>query len=374
MEGIDERRKALLDTLYESTSLPSSFASVNKLFRAAKAIEEDIKLKHVKEYLKSKDAYTLHKTTRKKFPRRKMVAPRPGVIATCDLADVGELSRYNNGVKYLLVCVDIFSRYAKVLPLKRKNAPTLLKSLKKILESEEFSSISRIHTDKGGEFYNKVLDAYLKSRNIKLYSVSSYEIKASLAERFIKTLKNKIYRYLTNNNTHKYLPVLDDIVQSYNTGNHRSLGGVLTPEKVHRFDKEEDIKRLFSYMYKKTSPKVNIHSSTLPIGSNVRLSGHLRNSIFNRGFKKQNTLEIFTVEKVDKTQQPPIYFLKDLNGDPIEGIFYREELTPTTLPEYFPIRILGRKKIGDKLHYKVSWVGYPETFQTYVPASDIKRV
>ena len=120
MERLSRENKSLLNKLYEKYPLPSGLGGIVKLYKAAKTLNKDIRLKDVKNYLKSKDAYTLHKITKKKFPRRMMIAPRAGVIISCDLADVRELSRYNKGVKYLLVCIDIFSRFAKVLSLKQK--------------------------------------------------------------------------------------------------------------------------------------------------------------------------------------------------------------------------------------------------------------
>ena len=374
MERLEKDKKTTLDSFYQTYAQASSLSGIHKLYKASKSKDKNITLKDVQNYLKSKDSYTLHRVTKKKFDRRVMLAPKPGVIISCDLADMRELSKYNNGVKYLLICIDIFSRFAKVISLKQKNAAALLNPMKIILSSKGFQNVSRIHTDKGGEFYNKILLNYLKSKNIRLYSVSSYEIKASIAERFIRTLKNKIYRYLTNENTLKYVNVLDKLVQSYNSSNHRSLGKHLTPEKVHNNRNEEDIKKLFYFMYNKGIPKRKSISSKLDVGSNVRISDKLRSSKFHRGYKKQNTLEIFTVRKIDDTQHPPIYFLKDLNEEEIEGVFYREELVPTTLPSVFPIKILGKKKIKNKLHYKVSWIGYPDSFHSFVPVKDVKRI
>ena len=287
MERLSRENKSLLNKLYEKYSLPSGLGSIVKLYKSAKTLNKDIRLKDVKNYLKSKDAYTLHKITKKKFPRRMMIAPKPGVIISCDLADVRELSRYNKGVKYLLVCIDIFSRFAKVLPLKQKNASSLLKGVKKILEGEHFKTVSRLHTDKGGEFYNKLLNNYLKSKNVKLYSVSSYEIKASLAERFLRTLKGKIYRYLTNENTLRYIDVLDKLVASYNISAHRSLPKGQTPEKLHKTVNEEGIKKQFYFMYKNALPQEIKNSSILDVGSNVRISDKLRSSKFHRGFENK---------------------------------------------------------------------------------------
>lgn len=120
MADLNSDKIVLLDTLYETYSLPSSLAGVERLYKAARSIDRNIRLSDVRQYLRGKDSYTLHKTTKKKFPRRKMIAAKPSTIISCDLADLRKLSRYNNGINYLLVCIDIFSRYVKIVPLKKK--------------------------------------------------------------------------------------------------------------------------------------------------------------------------------------------------------------------------------------------------------------
>lgn len=246
--------------------------------------------------------------------------------------------------------------------------------MKHILEGSEFSDVSRIHTDRGSEFYNRLVKDYLKNKNMILYSVSSYEIKAAIAERVIRTLKNKIYRYLTSENTLKYIDVLPQIVKSYNSSPHGGLGNNLSPVEVHNFRDPNLIKKQFHYMYKDGIPKKKDRSIALAVDDSVRLSDSLRASKFKRGYDTQNTIEIFRIRSVDKSQNPTVYYLKDLADEDIDGVFYRDELTPTQIPDTFPIRILGKKKINGRIKYRVTWVGYPEKFITYVDASDVEKL
>ena len=133
-----------------------------------------------------------------KFLRRRVLAPKPGIIASCDLADISSLARYNNRYKYILVFVDVFSRFAQTITLKRKDASSVHDALNKILNSSHFNNLKRLNTDEGREFYNEKIKKLLSSKDITLYSVSSREIKAAIAERFIRTLKGKLFRYMTH--------------------------------------------------------------------------------------------------------------------------------------------------------------------------------
>ena len=103
-------------------------------------------------FLKAQNAYTLHRVTNKKFLHRRVLAPKPGIIASCDLPDISSLSRYNNEYKYVLVFVDVFSGFAQSVPLKRKDANTVHDTLKKILNSGYFNNLKRLNTDEGREF------------------------------------------------------------------------------------------------------------------------------------------------------------------------------------------------------------------------------
>ena len=201
----------LLTNIYEDHSNPSGLAGINKLYKEVRKLYPEIKRSDVISFLNKQRTYTLHKETKKKFPRRKILAPKPRVILSCDLADLSELQKYNKGVRYVLFCIDVFSRYLQIALLKNKTGSSSKNALQLILEKDQSKGYSRLFTDLGGEFYNKHVADYLNRRNIKLYSNFSREVKAALAERVIRSVKSKIYKYLTLNNTLKYIDVLPDI-------------------------------------------------------------------------------------------------------------------------------------------------------------------
>ena len=132
----------LLD-LYQEAKNPNSYGSIQDLLLNAKIFLPLIKREDIVKFLKTQKACTLHRVANKKFLRRRVLAPKPGIFASCDLADLSSLSRYNKGYKYILVFVDVFSIFARCIPLKRKDANSVHDALNKILNSGYFNNLKR---------------------------------------------------------------------------------------------------------------------------------------------------------------------------------------------------------------------------------------
>ena len=347
----------LLDTIYRDISNPAGLGSVQKLYNEGRKRNKNLTLKDVKSFLEGNRTYTLHKTTRKKFPRRKILAPKPRVIVSCDLGDFSALQKHNRGVKYVMFCLDVFSRFLQVFPLTSKSAKSSLSALRTILESDEFKGVSRVFTDLGTEFYNNEIKKYLSSKRMTLYSNYSRETKASLAERVIKTIKSKIYKYLTHNNTLTYIDILPTLIDTYNNTHHRGLDA--TPAQVHRLSHLPDIKKQFRLMYLSHPTDKKAVSSQLSVGDIVRLQLLSRTQFkFNKAYKINNTEELFKIRRVDTSQKIPVYYLRDLADEDVKGAFYREELTKSSLPDQFHVDVLRTKtdKGEKKVLRAVAWL------------------
>ena len=133
-------------------------------------------------------ANKLHKQIIKKFKRRKVSSSFRDNIWGVDLADMQSLSKYNKGIKYLLCAIDLFSKYAWVIPLKDKKGTSIVNAFQKIISKGR--KPNKIWVDQGGEFYNKLFKRFLKINNIEMYSINN-ERKSVVAERFIWTLKTR---------------------------------------------------------------------------------------------------------------------------------------------------------------------------------------
>ena len=156
----------------------------------------------------------LHKPIIRNFKKRKVYSSFKDNIWGADLADMQLISKFNKGFRLLFCVIDIFSKYAWVVPLKDKKGVSIVNAFQNIVKN---AIENKIWVDKGSEFYNSNLKKWLKDNNIEMYSTRNEE-KPVVAERFIRTLENKIYKYMI-----KYIDKLDDIVDEYNNTYRRAI-------------------------------------------------------------------------------------------------------------------------------------------------------
>ena len=142
-------------------------------------------------------AEELHKSIIRKFKERKVYSAFKDNIWGADLADIQLLSRYNKGIRFLLCVIDIFCKYAWVAPLKDKKGISIVKAFQSILKQSNSRKPNKIWVDKGSEFYNAYFKKWLRDNDIVMYSTHN-EGRSVVAERFIRTLKSKIYKYMTS--------------------------------------------------------------------------------------------------------------------------------------------------------------------------------
>ena len=136
------------------------------------------------------------------------------------LVDMQWLSKYKRGIRYLLCTIDLFSKYAWVVPLKDKRGISIVNAFQKI--ASKGRKPNKIWVDKGSEFENYLFKRVLKKINIKMYSIYN-QGKSVVAEKFIRALKNKIYKHMTAVLNNFYCDVLDDIIKKYNNKVHRTI-------------------------------------------------------------------------------------------------------------------------------------------------------
>ena len=130
-----------------------------------------------------------------------------------DLADMQLISKFNKGFRFLLCVIDIFSKYVWVVSLKDKKGVSIVNAFQKLLDDSN-RKINKIWVDKRREFYNNSFKKWLKDNGIEMYSIHN-EGKSVVAEIFIRTLKTKIYKYMTSVSKNVYINQLDDIVGQY---------------------------------------------------------------------------------------------------------------------------------------------------------------
>ena len=163
----------------------------------------------------------LHKPVIKKFNKRKLYSQFKDNIWGVDLADMQSLSKKNKNIKYLLCAIDLYSKFEFVLPLKDKKGISVTNGFNKIIK-QSGRKPNKIWVDQGSEFYNHVFKRWLSRNNIIMYSTYN-KGKSVVAERFIRILKNKLYKHMTATGKNVYYDGLDDIFNEYNKTKHNTI-------------------------------------------------------------------------------------------------------------------------------------------------------
>ena len=348
-------RSDILGKSYYTPESSGSFGGVGRLSRAT-----GVSRRKAFNWLKYKDTYTLHKPVQRKFKRRKIIVAGKDYLWQCDLIDLRMLKRFNDGFAYLLSCIDVFSKYAWVVPIKHKTGGELVTAFEIILSSGR--KPLRLQTDKGTEFRNRIFQDTLKQNGIAFYVTENDDIKASVVERFNRTIKEKLFRYFTSIGSNRFIEIIPKLVESYNNSYHRSIK--TTPASVNLSNQEDIWQTLYGEINPSPIPK-------LAVGDRVRLSKTRLQ--FAKGYLPNWTGELFTISKVQLTN-PPTYQVRDDNDETIEGTFYEKELQKVAEKEIYRIEeVLKTKKSGNKKMYLVKWFGYPSTFNSWVPEQAIQN-
>ena len=259
------------------------------------------------------------------------------------------LSRYNKGIKCLFCVIDIFSKYAWVVPLKDKKGISIVKAFQIILKQSNRKP-NKIWVDKGSEFYDASFKKWFQDNDIVMYSTHNEE-KSVVAERFIGTLK-KNYKYMTSISKNVYIDKLDDIGDEYNNTYHTTI-------KMKPIDVKDNT-------YINADKEINNKDPKFKVGDCVRISKYKK--IFAKGYTPNWSEEIFAIKKVKNTV-PWTYVINDLNGEEITGTFYEKELQKTSQEEFRIEKVIRRK--GDKLCVK--WKGYDNSFNSWIDKESLVR-
>ena len=304
-------------------------------------------------------AAELHKPVKRNFPKRRVLSNGIDEIWAADLVEMGKFSQWNKGIRYLLMVIDVFSKFGWIEPLKDKRGESVTEAFEKIFASSRRQP-RLLWTDKGTEFYNANVKRLLKEHNITLYSTENEE-KSSVVERWNQTIKLRLWKMFSANNNTIYYDKLGKVVDEYNNSFHSSVN--MTPAEASRKKNE---RKVFANLYGDL-----IYSKHVPpkfhVGENVRISNYKR-KIFDKGFTSNWTEEIFVVDEILNTN-PVTYKLVNLQGEKVTGSFYEQELQKAK-QEIFRIEKNIRRD-HKKKQALVKWKGYPDKFNSWVPLSEL---
>lgn len=302
----------------------------------------------------------IHKAARRNFLRRSVILKGIDDLWQADLMDMQNLKKYNKSYNYVLVVIDCFSKYAWAEPLKSKNKQDVTHAFERILIDSNRRPVN-LQTDMGTEFYNNTFQNLMKTNNINHYSTFSTK-KASIVERLIRTIKNKLYKSFSYNGNYKWLgQPLEVILKTYNNTKHQTIK--YKPAEVNKYN-EHDIKENINRTLKKIS-SLHTKKPKFKVGDYVRISKYKHN--FEKGYTPNWSTELFTIKKINKTI-PVTYHIEDQRKKIILGAFYEQELQKSNYSDVYLIeKVLKRR--GRKLFVK--WLGLNDEENSWIDKAAI---
>jgi hypothetical protein len=318
-------RTNLVKKIFTDVANPAGFASPTKVWKKAQTVIPSITLDQVKNILQSIESYTLHRYVRKVPKTRKYLSPGLNHYFQADLFVLNDGLAKINGYRYILFCLDAFSRKLFARPLKTKSGPEVAAALQAIIKENQSIPPLKIVTDKGTEFLNTHVQHLFKKYSIVHFTAENV-YHAALVERVIRTLREKFGRYMTHNKTSIFIHKLPDFVSAYNRSTHSALPQSMSPAEVNSKNETRVWKHQFARYFRRAADYAG--QKNLEIGQIVRITRY-------PGRFKKSTDTTFTGEKFIISQvlhtKPTTYKIASLSdSEPITGVFYRAELQPIT--------------------------------------------
>lgn len=370
-----EVREDYLDSKYTAVSGAGSYLGAEKLYDVVR--EEGlyyITFKEIQEWLQEHRSYSLHRRVRKVRNRRRVIVAGIDDQFEADLAilNAPEYVDNNDGFKYLLVVIDVFTRYLWVRPLKDKFSTTVIKAFEKIFK-QNGRRPRRLRTDRGTEFTAKQSTDFFANQNIAQFFTNN-EVQANYVERVIQTLKKKIFRYLVANHTLRYIDVLPKLVESYNKTWHHGIRAI--PKQIT----QKDEKRLWWQMYWPKEPfdQRLVKTKQKPVKFAFNIKDKVRISLLRNAFRREYDQrwsgEVFLIFERFQDQGIPLYKLTDYMGEEMTGSYYQNELQKITVPPdtlFIVDKIVDRQKRKGVPYVKVSYFGWPSKYDNWRKESDL---
>ena len=278
-----------------------------------------------------------------------------------DLVDLQKFAGHNDGYKYLLTCVDCFTRYAFVFPLKRKSSDEIIGALTKIFKDKGIPM--KVFTDKGTEFLNNEVKSFLKELGVRQW-FSYMPGKAVMAERFNRTLKERLWRLMTHQNDYRYIDALPHVVKSYNFTVHSATG--LAPAKVTAKDAAAILDEM-------QSPEEPSKPAKYTIGDRVRVV--VSKLQFEKGYEARYSAMLFKILSVRVSGRHHLYKIADLANKVEPGWFYESELSRVrnnSRAHNLINKIVKTRKLQGRIQYLVNGVGYPSAFDSWEWADELE--
>lgn len=308
--------------------------------------------------------YVLHREAKAPRVYNPFILYEKRDLLQADLIDMQSRSQDNGGVNYILIVCDSLTRKCWAETLVNKTAKLVLEKFKIIFKKS--GGFKRFMTDAGSEFVSRQFQAFLERNNIKFVRGNPH---APHVERLNRTIQGKIFRFMTENESKKWVHVLDSIILGYNNRRHRIIK--MSPNEAE--DPRNFDRLIFnvSEYYDKALKKRK--APEFKVGDVVSIQK--QRGVFAKGYSQTFTDELFKIRQVHDALPIPMYSIASYDGkEDIRGRFYSNELTKAKYGVFKVEKILNRRT-NDKgeQEVRVKWKGWPSRYNQWIKRSDVDR-
>ena len=331
-----------------------------------KNLKPKIKLHNVVTFLSKQVPYTVHRSARDNFPRNKFYVKFIGDVLAGDLADLKTFKEKNDGYAYILCIIDCFSKKAYAEPLKDKTAENTLNKFKIIKKNIQYK-IHNLAVDNGGEFRSSFAN-FCKKSKINLYQVQG-TMKNAIIERFIQTLKTRLFRYIRLSGTHRWIDILPKILETYNKSYHRSIK--MTPNDVSVTNSHIVYKTMFPGRVVRKPKKFRV-------GDIVRISKTYKKDL-QKAYEGRWSLAVYRIKGFKYTPRGmyAMYCLEEAHSKKAFGNYWFygsqlqkvDEQTFASPETKYELQVL--KKAGK--YSLIKWLDYHDTKPVWILSSKIGK-
>ncbi|QKS69565.1 putative integrase [Drosophila-associated adintovirus 1] len=298
----------------------------------------------------------IHKPARKNFSRRKFVQKGIDDTWQIDLVEMIPFYKHNDGYKYLLTIIDTFSKYSYAEPVKNKTASDIVTAIRNVFKISK-KIPKNIQSDQGKEFFNKQFLSLMTELNINHYHTYTH-LKASICERFNRTLKNIMWKMFSYQGNYRWVTKLPQLIHKYNNTYHRTIK--MMPVDVCKRNEQFILQSVYN------QPKI-FPRHKYSVGDYVRISKY--KGIFAKGYESSWTTEIFKIIKI-KSTLPVTYLLKDYKNEIIKGSFYEEELQKVKDKNAYLVEKIIKSK-NNKIFVK--WLGFDDSHNSWIDRKNLLK-
>jgi hypothetical protein len=347
-------------------SIPSSKIAFSGVTKIKQVYNNDKKIKDIENELSENRTYTRHKEGRKIKNFNPFFVYGVHEMWQIDLMYLPDLSRYNEGYKYLLCLLEVFTRKLYIKILKEKTSRVVTDAFIQV-QNKIGKFPQKIVCDMGGEFKCALFISYCKENKINLIFTTN-DTKASHVERAQRSFQNILYRILEENQTKNYLVHLDDVLSIYNNRINRISG--FSPNEASKPENFINVQKNLEKYYSSRIEKRK--SSKYKEGDTVRVAE--KRTKFAKGYHPYFSEEVFKIKKVLTNLPQPRYILTSFDEkEEIKGTFYEREITKANHIEYKIEKVLSSRKKSGKKQFLVKWVGYSNEHNSWVDEKDITK-